>query len=60
MDYENAVKELASYGRHVGTERSQFSLANGLSDAENEILFSTASLDEACFLIMKGLSEIFT
>jgi hypothetical protein len=59
VDYEAAAEGLASYGGRAGTERSQFSLANGLSDAENEVLFSTASLDEACFLIMKGLSQIF-
>jgi hypothetical protein len=59
VDYETAAEELASYGAHAGTEQSRFSLANGLSDAENEVLFSTASLDEACFLIMKGLSQIF-
>jgi len=58
-DYGAAAEGLASYGRPAQTERSQFSLANGLSDGENEILFSTASLDEACFLIMKGLSQIF-
>jgi hypothetical protein len=59
VDYETAAEVLASYGGHAGTERSQLSLDNGLSDIENEVLFSTASLDEACFLIMKGLSQTF-
>jgi hypothetical protein len=38
---------------------SALSRANGRSDDENRLLFATASLDEAMYLIMKGLDHAF-
>ena len=58
VDYGAAMETLAAYGAIDGSP-SALSRANGLSDDENRMLFATASLDEAMYLIMKGFDQAF-
>jgi hypothetical protein len=57
--YGAATQTLAAYGDTADGAPSALSRANGLSDDENRMLFATASLDEALYLIMKGLDQAF-
>jgi hypothetical protein len=58
VDYGAATRALAAHGAAAGGAASALSHANGLSDEENRMLFATASLDEAMYLIMKGFERI--
>jgi hypothetical protein len=58
-NYETAIATLAGHGASGAKNPSRLARANGLDDAENRILFGTASLDEALHLIMKGLGQVF-
>ncbi|PWC40166.1 hypothetical protein TSO221_25660 [Azospirillum sp. TSO22-1] len=51
IDYAAVTAELNRYGL------SGLSAANGLSEEENRILFTTASVDAAVHLIMRGLTQ---
>jgi hypothetical protein len=59
VDFAAAQSRLAVYGSAVSGTASALSRANGLSEDENWMLFATASLDEAMYLIMKGLEALF-
>jgi hypothetical protein len=59
VDYGAATQILKAYGAMADGAPSALSRANGLSDDENRLLFATASLDEAMYLIMKGLDHAF-
>jgi hypothetical protein len=59
-DYGAATQALAAHGAAPGGGASTLSRANGLSDEENRMLFATASLDEAMYLIMKGLERVLS
>jgi hypothetical protein len=56
-NYGAAIAALAGYGAGDRENPSRLARANGLDDAENRILFDTASLDEALYLIMKGIGD---
>ena len=58
-DFAAATQTLATHGAETGGAPSPLSQANGLSGDENRMLFATASLDQATYLIMKGLERIF-
>jgi hypothetical protein len=58
-DYDSAVAVLGAHGSGSAEAPSPLARANGLDDAENRMLFFTASLDEALHLIMKGLGHVF-
>ena len=57
-DYKAAIAVLGAYGARSAEAPSQLARANGLDDAENRLLFTTASLDEALYLVMKGLGRV--
>jgi hypothetical protein len=58
VDFAAATRKLQAYGAAAGRAPSELSRANGLSEDENRMLFATASLDEAMYLIMKGLQRV--
>ena len=59
VNYEAAIATLAEHGAGDTQKLSRLARANGLDNAENRILFGTASLEEALHLIMKGLGQVF-
>jgi hypothetical protein len=59
VNYEAAIATLAEHGAGDAKKLSRLARGNGLDNAENRILFGTASLDEALHLIMKGLGQVF-
>jgi len=52
IDYAEVVRELETNGVSALANR------NGLDEAENRFLFTTASVDAALHLIMKGLTKL--
>ena len=60
IDFAAATRKLQAYGGAAGGAPSALSRANGLSEDENRMLFATASLDEAMYLIMKGLQQVLS
>ena len=58
VDYEAAIAALGAHGAGDVENPSRLACTNGLDDAENRILFATASLDDALHLIMKRLGHV--